>query len=64
MNDIITLISNVGFPIACCVYMGWYVNKINTDSNDRLEKLQESLNNNTVAITRLCTKLGVGTENE
>lgn len=25
MGDVTTIISTVGFPIACCVFMGWFI---------------------------------------
>lgn len=59
MSEIISMISNVGFPIVCCIVMAWYVNKSAEDNRETLDKLQESINNNTIAITRLCAKLGV-----
>lgn len=33
--DIVSLISNVGFPIVCVLAMGWYV-KYKTDKQDEL----------------------------
>lgn len=51
MLDITTLISSVGFPIACCVAMGFYVNNTTKD-------MQKAIENNTKAITKLLVKLG------
>ena len=42
MEDITTLITNVGFPIACCIVLFWQ----NT-------KLRDSLDSNTRAIQKL-----------
>lgn len=64
MNDILTAISTVGFPIVACLGLGWFV-KYQTDQNnaevaemrkehiDEIAKVTEALNNNTLAIQRL-----------
>lgn len=66
--DIVNIISSVGFPIACCVAMGYYVKYITDENRNQLEKfrvenkeeikiLSESLNNNTLAIIKLCERI-------
>lgn len=40
------LISSVGFPIAACVALFWQMNR-------EMDALKESLNQNTLAITKL-----------
>lgn len=67
--EIVQIIQTVGFPIAACVAMGFYVKYI-TDKNDAkieslnkthsdaLEKITKALNNNTVALTKLAERLG------
>ena len=50
VNDIVTIISTVGFPIVCCVVMF----KIYRED---LKKMQESINNNTMVIQKLIDKL-------
>ena len=64
MNEILTAISTVGFPIVACVGLGWFV-KYQTDQNnaevaamrkehiEEISKVTEALNNNTLAIQRL-----------
>ena len=53
METAIQFITNVGFPIACCVALGWYV-KYMTDKHEKeIEKLKQSLDNNTRVITEL-----------
>lgn len=71
MNDIITMITTVGFPIVACLCMAWYV-KYTTDVNNaevkemRKEHLEEimsiteALNNNTLALQKLTDKLEGG----
>lgn len=68
MNDIMTMITTVGFPIVACLFMGWYV-KYQTDNyraevkdmqkehKDEINKVTEALQNNTLALQKLCDKL-------
>lgn len=67
INDIVSLVSTVGFPIVACLGLGWYV-KYTTDQNNaevkemrveyqtQIDKVTEALNNNTLALQRLCDK--------
>lgn len=52
-NDVVELITNVGFPIAVSCYL------LYRDSTT-ITKLAESINANTVAVSRLIDKLGDG----
>ena len=66
--DIINVINTVGFPIACVVVMAGYC-KYLTDNyrsdikeaelrhKEEMNKIVESVNNNTIAITALCEQL-------
>lgn len=65
MNEIMTMINTLGVPTAVAIASMWYV-KYREDKNDeRLEKLNEThkqemsditeaLNNNTIALQRIC----------
>lgn len=72
VQTILTIISTVGFPIACCIALAWYVareTKLQREETARLnqehtnemmafkDEIKEALNNNTIALTRLCDKL-------
>lgn len=68
VQDIVNLISTVGFPIVCCIAMGWYVKytndkqreevkQLNEQHKSELENVTEALNNNTLAIQMLTSKL-------
>lgn len=71
ISGILTAVQTVGFPIICCVGLGYYVKYI-TDKNkeeidqinklhrEEMQSLAEALNNNTIAITRLCEKMESG----
>ncbi len=54
--DISTLISNVGFPIACCIYM-MYTHKIEMDT------MAKAIENNTEAIKELRLEIREGKHN-
>lgn len=71
MNDILTAVQTVGFPIVCCIGLGYYVkymtdknkdeiDKINELHREEMKSLAEALNNNTIALTRLCEKMDSG----
>lgn len=58
------LISSVGFPIACCIFMGWYVKyttdkhreelaDLNNQHKIEMSNMTEAIKNNTIALTEL-----------
>ena len=47
------LISSVGFPIAACVALFWQMTKASERPMEEMNALKESLNQNTLAITKL-----------
>lgn len=67
-NDVVQIISTLGFPIAMCVGACFFIkyqfdtsNKmmedIRKDHKDEIVKVTEALNNNTLALQRLVDKL-------
>lgn len=52
MDAIVTLISNTGFPIACCCVLFYLNNKLTTTLND----LKTTLAENTVILKQLLDK--------
>lgn len=77
MEVFLEIIKTVGFPIACCVFLGWYL-KTQTDQyredvqtitekyEKAIEKFSKSIDKNTLVLTSLETKLGIkeGESNE
>lgn len=61
-NGIVQLVSSLGFPIACCIAMFWQNNKLNESHKAEVSKLNEAINNNTIALNHIIDKLG-GTSN-
>ena len=58
VSTISQLVSNLGFPIACVYAMFWQQNEERKNHAAESEKWVEALNRNTVAIERLCAKIG------
>lgn len=63
MSALTTLISSVGFPIACCVYLIYSNQKTSEKHSEEVEKLRETVDNNTKVMLKLCNKLGVDYDN-
>jgi hypothetical protein len=57
-SSITSIISQVGFPIACCIYLIYSNNKQNDKNAEELEKLRQALENNTKAMIELKSMLG------
>lgn len=53
-----SIIQTVGFPIVCCAAMFWLINKITDRHSADNEKMTEAINNNTIVLTKILTKLG------
>ena len=70
-TQIMQLITTVGFPIVMCGAMGWFVvdqtnnhreeiSKLNDQHANEMNTVVEAINNNTVALKELSTKLARG----
>lgn len=57
LTAISTAISTVGFPIAACVALFWFNYKQTELHREETQKLSETINNNTVALTKLSEKI-------
>ena len=58
ISSITTIISQVGFPIACCIYLIYSNNKQNEKNAEELDKLRQAIDNNTKVMIELKTMLG------
>lgn len=57
VSEIAALISSVGFPIACCIYL--------IHTNDKtVENLRKTVENNTKVMIKLCERMGVDYDKE
>lgn len=67
-NFILQAITTIGFPCAMCAAMAWYVKystdkhreevaRLNEQHANEMREVTTAINNNTVALTRLCEKM-------
>lgn len=53
VNDLVTAISTVGFPIACCCFLLWQNSKQDNYNREQQDKLRATIDNNTKSIEAL-----------
>lgn len=59
LNDMVSVVSTLGFPIAMCLILCYYVNKMNESHKAESKDFADALNANTVVLQKLCDKLDV-----
>lgn len=52
-SDVLNAVSTVGFPIVMCLLLLYVIYKQNEEHKEEMNKMNESLANNTLAIQRL-----------
>lgn len=57
IETVLTAISTVGFPIVCCIAMFWLMWSNQKAHTDESSKLVETINNNTIALTKLVEQI-------
>ena len=57
MEEITKMISTVGFPIAMCLLLFWYMQKETENHKSETDSLKDAINELKVAITTLVNKL-------
>jgi hypothetical protein len=57
VSTVTTIVSTLGFPIAMCCILMWYLNKQEERHTAEITKLSEAVENNTVAMNSLVAKL-------
>jgi hypothetical protein len=62
VGSITQIVSTVGFPIAMCVALLWYIKDLTDKHKQETEQFTEALNNNTLILQKLCDTLGVERE--
>lgn len=55
VDSVIQLVSNVGFPVAVCIALFFYMEKQNERHQQETDKLNETVQSNTKVLTELCT---------
>ena len=59
-SAIASLISQVGFPIACCCVMFYTLTREQDSHKQEMSAMVEAVNNNTIALTKLVDKIEKG----
>lgn len=59
-ENIVTLITTVGFPIACCIFMGVFIYQNNTRYMNEVKDMRDCINRNTEALESLIEHLKGG----
>lgn len=62
INEVIQCISTVGFPIAMCCVLSYYVKFLNEKHTEETKSFSEALNRNTIVLERLCERMGGDTD--
>ena len=57
MQAITSLIGSLGFPIVCCIAMFSMLNKEREAHKEEMDKMNATINNNTLALQALADKL-------
>lgn len=69
MNDVVQIVSTLGFPIAMCIGACFFIKylfdtftkqqeEMRKEHREEVSKLQASLDNNTLALQKLIDKIG------
>lgn len=58
MENITSIISSVGFPIAMCLLLFWYMQKESENHKAETSSLKDAINKLELAITTLVNKIG------
>lgn len=64
MQDIITAISTVGFPIVMCIILLYEIKQMTDSHKQETNALKDALNNNTVVLEKILTKLNMEKKDE
>lgn len=57
-SEVVQLVGSLGFPIVMCLMMYYRMDKQDETHRLEMDKITESLNNNTIALTKLTERLG------
>lgn len=57
ISTIANVIGSLGFPIACCIYLFYTLNKEQENHKEETNELKAAIENNTVILQKLCTMI-------
>ena len=60
VTTVTSLIGSLGFPIACCIALFWYLTKIDARHKEEMDKMSEAINNNTNVMNNLLEEIRRG----
>lgn len=55
IEAIVSLVSGVGFPVACCIALFWFMEKQGERHKQETDSLRDTIASNTKVLTELCT---------
>lgn len=58
-DDITKLVSQIAFPILCCLIQFWMSYQLQLTHKEETDKMTDALNNNNVLLGRICDKLDI-----
>ena len=64
LTGVTTVISTVGFPIAICLILLWYIYKLSEMHKSETKEFTEALNQNTLALQKLSDIISEGKDIE
>lgn len=53
INVILQAIGSVGFPIAMCIMMAYYIKSLQTSHKEEMDSVKDAINNLTIEIQKL-----------
>lgn len=60
VNEIIQLVSSLGFPIICCFICFWYIAKKDENHKDEIDNLRKVIEQNTIVTEKLVSAIERG----
>ena len=57
LQEVCTTITNVGFPIACCIFLSLYIRESQTQPQEEVNALTNKLNEQTLTVQKLVDKI-------
>ena len=57
MSAIAQLISTIGFPIAMCIYLLFYIKSFDEKYCEKLDNMAKAIENNTLVMTKLMSMI-------
>lgn len=57
ISSVTQLISNIGFPVAMCIYLLIYIRSFDEKYCEKLDSMAKAIENNTLVITKLMSMI-------